>query len=577
MLSVSGALGLRFIWSTSPTSTAIRMASAISGSHHEIVQAKQIQLLTLFEHGALKPFFLWYLLVLFGLPLSALLTLHYNGSKYLRFAVFALILSTASDIIKYRRALLGANGYIVGVVVSYWVIWSATLLIFNDVEKTFKRIERRAAPGNASTLGGPEFIDTDKDEDVNIADPDGGDALPSNDNSAAEDPASISDQQSGKNSMNPYQGEFFIWQTYPQSFLHRLNWTFDLLSNMRGAQWNWRISHMGPLPASVHAQLHPGKRDTSREVEDSMIMDYKARLKAGFASFLRSYLLLDLIKVLMIRDPYFKGVVSPTPPPPFPFDCLADFPMIITLYRHVVTGLGVCAALDYALSFNPIIFLGLSTAFPNAARALTSVPLDASWLYSNAFGPFLSTVLENGLAGCWGIWWHQLFRPGFTNTARWLLSLLPERLATRHDVRRVTIPFVAFLLSGLLHACGSYAQLADTNPRDTFLFFILQAVGVTIEDTFKRVILPTLLPLKLPRWLRRAGNFLFAFCWLYFPGHYIADDFARGGIWITEPIPLSPLRGLELGVKGEGWWCWKEPWFRSFKGDGWWQSGLAVL
>lgn len=552
------------------------MASAITGSHHEIVQTKQIQLLTLFEHGALKPFFLWYLLVLFGLPLSALLTLRYNGSRYLRFAVFALILSTAFDTIKYRRALLGANGYMVGVVVSYWVIWSATLLIFNDVEKTFKRIERRVAPESTSILGDSEFIDMDKDGDVNIADG-GGNALPSNDNSATDDSASITDHQSGKNSVDPYQGEFFTWQTYPQSFLHRLNWAFDVLSNMRGAQWNWRISHMGPLPASVHAQLHPGKRDTSRELDDSMIVDSKSRLKAGFASFLRSYLLLDLIKVLMIRDPYFKGVVSPAPPPPFPFNYLPDVPMIITLYRHIVTGLGIFAALDYALSFNPIIFLGLSTAFPNAARALTSVPLDASWLYSDAFGPFLNTVLESGLAGCWGQWWHQLFRPGFTNTARWLLSLLPERLATRHDVRRVTVPFVAFSLSGLLHACGSYAQFANTNPRDPFVFFILQAVGVTIEDIFKRAILPTLLPFRLPWWLRGAGNSLFAFSWLFFSGHYIADDFARGGVWITEPIPFSPLRGLELGVKGEGWWCWKEPWFRSFKGDGWWQSGLAVL
>lgn len=552
------------------------MASAITGSHHEIVQTKQIQLLTLFEHGALKPFFLWYLLVLFGLPLSALLTLRYNGSRYLRFAVFALILSTAVDTIKYRRALLGANGYMVGVVVSYWVIWSATLLIFNDVEKTFKRIERRAAPESTSILGDSEFIDMDKDGDINIAD-DGGNTLPSNDNSATDDSGSITDQQSGKNSVDPYQGEFFTWQTYPQSFLHRLNWAFDLLTNMRGAQWNWRISHMGPLPASVHAQLHPGKRDTSRELDDSMIVDSISRLKAGFASFLRSYLLLDLVKVLMIRDLYFKGIVSPVPPPPFPFNYLPDVPMIISLYRHLVTGLGVFAALDYALSFNPIIFLGLSTAFPNAARALTSVPLDASWLYSDAFGPFLSTVLESGLAGCWSQWWHQLFRPGFTNTARWLLSLLPERLATRHDVRRVTVPFVAFSLSGLLHACGSYAQFADTNPRDPFMFFILQAVGVLIEDIFKRAILPTLLPFRLPRWLRGGGNFLFAFSWLFFSGHYIADDFARGGVWITEPIPFSPLRGLELGVKGEGWLCWKEQWFRSFKGDGWWQSGLAVL
>lgn len=557
----------------------IHMAHTMPATHHEIVQRNQRQLIASIEHGELKPFFLWNLLVLFGLPLFALMTLRYKGSRYIRLGVFALIVSVAFEIIKCRRALLGASGYMIGVVACYWVVWSAVLLIFNDVGKNFKRIERRAISANTSKPDSSGFIDMDKGGDIHAADPDDN-AISSSKNSGTQrsgDAGKIStvDEQPSKGLLK--KSEVFTWQSYPQPFLHRLNWTFDLLSNTRGPQWNWRISPMGPLPASVHAQLNPGKRDASREANDSDVLDAKTRLKTEFASFWKSYLALDLLKVLMMRDPYFQGVVSPAPPPPFPFNYLPDIPVIIALYRHLITGFGIFAALNYATSFNPIIFLGLSMAFPDAARTLTSVPLDAPWLYSDAFGPFVITVLDQGLAGCWGQWWHQLFRAGFTNTGRWLLSFLPEKLATKRNVRRIVMTFVAFGLSGIIHACGSHTQLGDTNPLGPFMFFIMQAVGIVIEDTFKRVILPVMFPYNIPRWLRWTANSLFVASWLFFSGHFVADDFARGGVWITEPVPFSPLRGLGLGVKGESWLTWEKPWFRSWKGDRWWERGLAVL
>lgn len=544
-------------------------------SYNTLAQRFHDRLDTLTEHGDTKPFFLWHMLVLFGLPLSALLVLHYDGSRFIRRSIFALILGVAFDLIKYRRSQLGANGYMLGVLTTYWVIWCATLLIFNDVEKKFKRIERRTAPANV----GPEdsgFIDMDKDGDVDSCDvqTSGSDGGPT----PTYNPGPNNDSAKRQGYGEPKsQKEVLIWQAYPQSFLHRLNWAFDLLSNMRGPQWNWRVSTMGPLPASVNAQLNPGKRDTSRELNDSEVLDARTRLKIAFASFVKSYLLLDFVKVLMMRDPYFIGMVSPGIPPPFPFNYLSDIPSGITLYRHMLTGYGVYIALSYGTSFGPPIFLGLSVAFPNFARAITSVPLDAPWLYTDTFGPFFKSALEHGLAGCWGRWWHQLFRVGFTNAGRWILSLLPQRLATNNNIRRAVIAFVAFSLSGLLHAFGSYTQLGDTRPLGPFMFFILQAVGITIEDTFKRIILPSVLPYKLPRWLRWTGNVLFVYFWLTTTGGYAADDFARGGMWTTEPIPVSPIRGLDLGVQGEGWWCWKEPWFRRIRGEQWWESGLQVL
>lgn len=532
--------------------------------YRELLQGRQEQLLQSFDNGSIKPFFLWQMLVLIGLPLLGLMA---YGSRWIRRAVLALIPSVAFDILQHRRFLLGAGGYISGVIISYWIIWSMSLLLFNDPVKNFKRIERR--PASIEPIN--PMIDMDKNGEIRPSAGRGHDAVSSCKSSKS------SVQDCAESPRAQYTNEVVVWQAYPQGFLHRLNWTFDLLCNMRGAQWNWRGSGMGPFPASVQRQLDPGQQDTFCEVDESKILDTSTRLRSSFWTLLKSYLTLDLLKVLMVRDPYFLGLVSPVPPPPFPFSYLPDIPILITIYRQFLTGFGVYVCLLYATLFNAIIFLGLSVAFPNFARTVTSVPLDAPWLYTDIFGPFCVSVADGGLAACWGQWWHQLFRAGFTNAGRWVLSFFPENLAAKRAIRQTVIVFVAFVLSGFLHANGSYGQIAETNPRGPLIFFFLQAVGISIESTFKTLIRPALLPSTLPRALERTANCLFAACWLVFSGTFIADDFARGGIWLAEPVPVSLLRGLNIGVKGEGWWCWKEPWFRYFEGKGWWDSGVAVL
>ncbi|KAE8354320.1 membrane bound O-acyl transferase family-domain-containing protein [Aspergillus coremiiformis] len=293
------------------------------------------------------------------------------------------------------------------------------------------------------------------------------------------------------------------------------------------------------------------------------------------------------MKSLMMRDPYFWGVVSPTPPPRFPFNLPLPTGTIYT-YRVMLTGYCIYAALNFVTSFNPVIFLGLSRLFPNAARAITAVPLDASWLYPDSFGPFFPSILDHGLAGAWAVWWHQLFRFGFTSTAHWILSLLPTHLATNQRFRRLIMTFVAFALSGFVHACGSYTQWSESHPvSKTFLFFILQFVGVTIQETVSHVIVPALLSrfrgkkrkAALPLWLRRSANAGFVFGWLWLTAGLITDDFAKGGLWLTEPLPVSPMRGLGFGsgVEGEGWWCWHESWFRYWDGGGYWERGIRLL
>lgn len=440
----------------------------------------------------------------------------------------------------------------IGLMTGWWLLWSAGLFVFTDVEHDFRRIERVTT------------------RDLNRSGPDN----QQRNQAGARDGSSY---QFASNA-SAEKRERFRWQSYPQKFAHRLEWCAGLLFNLRGPEWNWRVSHLGPLPRTVHAQLHPGASAKNTKVtDDTTSISAKARFQAAMWTCLQSYLLLDVLKVVMMRDPYFRGTATAGSPAPLPFSHLAFSHLLVRFYRSFLSCMGVYVALNFVTSFNPICFLGLSLAFPNASRKLTLAPLDESWLYGDSFGPFFPSVLDHGLAGCWGRWWHQLFRYGFTVTSRWALSLLPTFLSNNPLVKRVTHVGFAFLLSGLVHACGSHTQFADTRPfSGPFLFFAMQSVAIGCEGIFKSVIFPKLPLQDTPRWLRRTANAVFVFSWLLFSGRYIADDFARGGLWLMEPIPISPLRGLGL-ADGEGWWTWKDPWFRYWSDGTYWSSGIRVI
>ncbi|KAH8430449.1 wax synthase family protein [Aspergillus melleus] len=538
------------------------MADPLPPSHLHILRSRRVQIESLIDHGHVKPVLLWHLIAFFlVLPASALLVSRSTRARYLRPLILFLILGFSVEAFQSRRTLLGANGYIVGLIVAWWSTWLMTLLVFHDVERDFRRIERRqlgkgdSQEKSVSARSRQHAIQTPEAQNVQSQRP-----------------------------PNEEYPEPLVWQTYPRSWSHRLNWVLGLLLNLRGPEWNWRISSVGPFPASISTQLTPKHRRSRSQEHRKKPPTYKdgrTRIRAVAFGFLKTYLTLDAIKLLMMRDPYFWGIISlsHSPPPPPVTYILPPIPGLFRVYRLALSGIGIYAALVFVTALNPLCFLGLSRAFPNAARALTAVPLDAPWLYPETFGPFLASVLDHGLAGCWSRWWHQLFRFGFLSTAQWLISWLPRRLATHVGLRRFLLTLIVFSLSGLIHASGSYTQFEETRPLSgTLLFFLLQGAGVVIQDLASKVLVSALFQSKpVPRWLRRTSNASFAFGWLVFSGGYIADDFSKGGLWLTEPLPVSPLRGLGLGVEGEGWWCWSEPWFQWWDDGTFWGRGLRFM
>ncbi|KAE8150401.1 membrane bound O-acyl transferase family-domain-containing protein [Aspergillus avenaceus] len=547
------------------------MAGPFPSSYLDIVRNSGAQLETGIQHGKLKPVFLWHLILFTIVPLSALLIPRRKATRYVRPLFLVLVFRLAIAAIRYRRAQLGANGYMIGLMSAWWFIWSATLLLFNDAERDFLRIERKS-------------MESGKTADVPSKRP------AQNGNGHAPYKDKLHDAILAKDNATPH-AEFLVWQPYPHALPKRLNWALGLVYNMRGTEWNWRLPGLDPVPLSVDSQLKSGTQ--SRRFQPlrkacTQWPDARTCVRTAATDCLKYALLLDVIKVLMMHDRYFWGITHEHTTTPFSSDQIL-LASTRYLYRFVLTGLGVHVAVVFVTLFNPLIFLGLSLAFPNASRSLTAAPLDAPWLYPDMFGPFLTPIINDGLAGAWGVWWHQLFRFGFVSAGTWLVSFLPAHLSANRFVKRLALTLTAFTLSGLVHACGSYTQIRDTDPiSGTMIFFLLQFVGITLQESLSRFVVPGLSRFTskkapsdkpLPRWLCRSANASFAFLWLFLTGRFIMDDFARGGLWLTEPLPVSPLRGLGLGpgVPGEGFWVWRQPWFQYWDGGSFWERGIRVL
>ncbi|QGA16831.1 hypothetical protein EYB26_004501 [Talaromyces marneffei] len=533
-------------------------------THFDLINERETKFDELLRRGAFSPLLLRQVIGTFFLLLIPLVIRHRSAShsKILRYGFHAVITAVCAYTILEVRFLGPANGYGTGLITTWFYIWSTTILLANDVQRDFKRIVKE--PSDEKNEVNEESGSTERVEGTSKL------------------RRRTAEQTPGPNQKSP---KVYRWQPFPQKLSDRLDWVSDLIFNFRGPNWNWRLRSLPPLPEPV---LRDVGEDTAsvKQTKKSSQTDYKSpsvKLRYVLRSFLRDYLALDLLKLLLMRDPYFWGYVDSPPSPPWPFDMLAWSPVLVRSYRIILSLASVLFALDIITSLNPLFFLGISYLFPNFAWSITHQSLGEAWLYPDAFGPAIS-VLDQGLVGAWNTWWHQLFRFGFSECSRFLTDLVLPTSGSQSkgykSARRVLQIMLAFSLSGLIHAMGSYTTFSDSQPWNAFLFFVLQGVGALTQYFVEASIIPAIIPktFRFPRWLIRTTNLILILLWFYYTGSLVVDDFARAGIWMFEPIPLSLLRGgLGLGTKGDHWWCWRGSWFELYSGNTWWQSGIRLI
>ena len=485
--------------------------------------------------------------------------------RYLGYLVFAFNLVFSVHLVLHTRTKAVVCEFALGVLSAWSAIWSAALLVFNDVQVDFKRIVRVK----------------DGDRCLNEHEGEGnGYAVTSKkigySNKSGADSVSLATANGDMKGTTDSHGTEYRWETYPSSsFGKRLDWVADICTNFRGAGWNWQPHVFQKPPNKVLMHL----KKSTRPEGDPMVNrqadapfktydDKSSLLRKKALTFVIGYLVLDCLKTFLMKDPYFYGFIDEPAPAHIP--AFFRQPVLpLRAYRSFVSLLAAYTFIQTIFALGPLFFVGL------LGQWITTDVRTEPWMYPSVYGR-ISAIFTNGLAGWWSHWWHQIFRYAFSAPSRALISTFNlNRQGIPAKIIQLTL---AFTLSGLLHACGSHTVLGPTNPMSaSFLFFILQAVGIIVQigsaTALQRVC--GLNHNVLPRWCFLAANFLFAHLWLLFTAHLVLDDFARGGIWLFEPVPVSIVRALGFGVEGDSWWCWVRRWMRWHSDERWWLSGVT--
>ena len=277
-----------------------------------------------------------------------------------------------------------------------------------------------------------------------------------------------------------------------------------------------------------------------------------------------SYLLLDFLSVFMMKDPYF--ILGPDTSRvytmPSYLQSLSSWKVLF--YRELLSLAGVWSAILAVFNLSDLVqYFICKFVFPSRA---------ALWNHASTFGSF-SQVLDRGLAGWWGAWWHQSFRLEFLGPLAYLIRKGYVQKGSKQALY-VGLLF-SFVQSGLMHGAGSLTSVPETKLWRSMVFFLLQGAGIAVQH--KLISWLRRRRVSMPRVTAKAGNLVFTLLWLYVTAPPFIDDLASTGLWLLEPVPISPLRWLGLGHPADHWWRWDmEQLPKLYRPQHWWEIGIAL-
>ncbi|KAK5116785.1 hypothetical protein LTR62_007459 [Meristemomyces frigidus] len=483
--------------------------------------------------------------------------------KAARWSVFGLLCLFQGWCILTNRARHHASAFGVGLLSFWGTLWVASIMIANDCQMEFKRIECRIKPSTAN------------------GDTPDGDTTAVNGTSSPK--ASQDSNLRQRRNLAPatriyHNGTEYelFWQGFPNSFFARLDWVADAFCSFRGVGWNWQTSGIPPPPAWVQAQLGNESNKDNTTHDSRMTMSRTgirrfANRRDLFLDTIKSiaiaYIVLDLVVTLMHRDPYFYGYTQ-DPGPSYSYLTTWQSQTLTQIYRRLLSLTGIYIALFTIFKLGPLSFSCLlGPRFLGLRGEAWQNPADM-------FGSF-RLVMDKGLAGWWGGWWHQTFRFGFEAPATALLDAM--NIDKKSTLGRLVSLCIAFFLSGCVHACGSFTQLGDTRPlMGPMRFFLLQAGAIMVQTAFTHQLKSLCIMERCPQLLRQVTNVVVVHVWLYYTSPLLIDDFAQGGVWLFEPLPFSLLRGLGFGAPDDQFFAWWHGLFWWRTGEAWFDTGIAL-
>ncbi|KAI0200113.1 hypothetical protein F4808DRAFT_430609 [Astrocystis sublimbata] len=529
-----------------------------------------------------------------------------------RWLVLAFVCAFSWHMTKYVSSMNFAASYGAGLVSAWATIWSFTLLVWTRPQWDAKRVERRRITPRSSSramfvLEPKSSLDVSQTSGVLVNGSKkangvkqrethakqcvvASENMKSNGAETGDDPLTkgilaLNDQNKNSQRLdentalelselardNEYE---YYWQEYPAeaSFGTRLDWVFDIVSSFRLTGWNWASSCLPPYepPPKVGSYQLPLEYGSHRSKQgyERTLSRWGFVLSRYFLNFLPSYIIVDVCGTLMTMDPYF--IVGPDHNYPLPPHLASLHPVLLSLQRTTIAFVAILIALQYAWNAGALCL----AIYGPAVLGFRAHP----WHLPSMTGSF-TEVLDRGLLGFWGTWWHQTFRFGFSAPTKWLMcnGYLPSsRSKAGKIINPIVGAIVAFAQSGLIHGAGSYSTVPATHYWGPPLFFALAGLGTVIQSVLSRSLGRR--AENFPRWLRRLGNITFVFLWLWATSAPLLDDFGRCGIWLWEPVPISLARAAGLGVDRRIWRYDRDSLPRlQWGADGrWWETGISI-
>ncbi|KAF4972179.1 hypothetical protein FZEAL_9641 [Fusarium zealandicum] len=514
--------------------------------------------------GTRSPLILPYsLLVPFLVPHLYLAIPHRNRPWLYRsrWLIVAFVLIFDANIIRNMSSMNVACAYSTGLMGVWGILMTLDLLVWNRPQFDYARVIKVDRKKEEKLLNGTSENHIDK---LNGSHRENG--------LQRRKPSTIvgtsSEGVKGDSDHSNLDNSHYVWQTFPEngSLGERLNWTFDLATNFRKIGWNYATTSVsGPI---IPEKIIGGDAVSLDDIPVVSRSGYRCSLtQAEFVwtrirNFAVVYVILDACAVLMVKDPYFiygldHGLELPQLLQQLP-------PWLLLVYREVLTLAGIYAAIQAIFNLHDLFQCYVfSYLYPIRGEL---------WQYSSTFGSF-SQVFDRGLAGWWGSWWHQTFRLQFIAPAAYLVR--HGYLTKRTVVAQVVTMYISFFQSGLLHAAGSVSCMRTTKTWRALVFFLLQPPGIIVQLLLNHGI-DMLFP-DTPRNLRQAFNLVFCLAWLQLTTPPLANDFASAGLWLLEPVPISPLRWLGWGHPNDHWWRLNRDILPKWHSDEhWWKSGLQL-
>jgi hypothetical protein len=490
----------------------------------------------------------------------------YPTVRKARFVVWALNTAFAAYAIAFTRGRGAVAAYAIGFAMAWSILWTTILIIINDGQSDFARIERASgSTGRVRHEGANQkIVESPRNNKDCWTEP----------KSRAGSSTSTVVKLDGAvhAEMDCSKGSSLIWQHYPyHPFLERLDWVLDLMTNFRGMAWNWRISNLPNPPKEVSKQLlthiDPIIYHSRSKTIDHVFPSQDVLLRNSLRDFIVGYLVLDVIKTLIAHDAFFFTGDFNLPGPSYLPRMLSSSPSFMKSQRLLLAQLAVYWALETIFKTASLIFVGMLGSQRIGVRG-------QYWMYPREWGSY-STVFNRGLAGWWGEWWHQTFRYAFASPGKKLVQFL--NLHPRSFSAKALQLYIAFSLSGFLHANASHTSIGETRPLcGPFLFFFLQPLGIIAQTASSKVLTRAGITQHMPIAIRQLTNFLFVHVWFYYTAPRFIGDVAAGGQFLYEPIPISILRGMGFGPEGDSWYCWDGPWPKLYRGRYWWESGIVT-